>query len=261
MEGLGCIYYIYCKETNKGYVGQSVHADHKIRYVKHWEKSSKKTILRNAMKKYGYDAFTTQSLCIVPHSALNNMEAYWAEQLETYIWDTPGGYNMVMCGIGGTFGLKHTDETKLKMSMNKTYKWSYETREKQAAYRAANKEKIQLNMEKMAEKQRGVNKSNEWKENMSKVQLKRYENEEERKKASDMATKRATSEYRTNMSKSKAGISNRTPKSGEVLISQRDNKWRVRKTLYMPGKTFTTLEEAIIYRDSFLTKYKNGTSP
>ena len=207
MEGYGCIYYIHCKESNKGYVGQSVHADHKIRYATHWEKSKKKpTILRNAMNKYGYDAFTTQSLCIVPHSALNNMEAYWAEQLETYIWDTPGGYNMIICGFGGTKGLKFSIESKLKLSQSQNKRWL---------------------------------------------------SQEAHKNHSKSISKIYTDEYKRKI----AGIASKPGKSGELLIYERCNSWCVRQTKYMPTKTFKTLEEAIIYRDSFLIPYKNGTSP
>jgi hypothetical protein len=48
--------------------------------------------------KHGRESFKFETLCVVPRNRLNDMECYWAEQLETYIWDNPGGYNMVWCG-------------------------------------------------------------------------------------------------------------------------------------------------------------------
>ena len=68
------------------------------------------------MRKYGPDEFKVETLCIVPHESIDNMEAYWAEQLETYMWDTPGGYNMVWCGTGCRRGIPHTAATKYLQS-------------------------------------------------------------------------------------------------------------------------------------------------
>lgn len=88
-----------------------------------------------AIRKYGMEAFRVESLCSVSYDALNNMEAYYAEQYESYIWDTPGGYNMIWCGGSGVarigfkmnqatriairasrVGVKPTAETKSKIS-------------------------------------------------------------------------------------------------------------------------------------------------
>jgi len=114
---LGCIYYIYCKETNKGYVGLSQYPTPDKRYADHWNrmKYDNTKYLYKAMKKYGQDSFTVELLCTVRHEALSRMEAYWAEQLETYRWDHPGGYNMVWCGDVPRIGLHASNETKLKM--------------------------------------------------------------------------------------------------------------------------------------------------
>jgi group I intron endonuclease len=110
---LGCIYLITNLVNNKQYVGQSSNKDCNVRFERHWLASkykSKNIILYNAMRSYGKDCFKVESLCIVPRKALNNMEMYWAEQLETYIWDNPGGYNMVWCGNQGNLGLKQSPE-------------------------------------------------------------------------------------------------------------------------------------------------------
>jgi group I intron endonuclease len=116
-EELGCIYYIYCTETNKGYVGLHRQPTPEERISRHF-RTNDNCIIHRAMRKYGKAAFTVQVLCVVPIEALPRMEAYWAEQLETYIWDSPGGYNMCWCGDKPRVGIHHknTEETKKRMS-------------------------------------------------------------------------------------------------------------------------------------------------
>lgn len=130
MEDFGCIYYIHCKETNRGYVGLHCKPtpDERIRY--HF-RARTNYLLHNAIKKYGKSAFTVETLCVVPVSALPNMEAYWAEQLETYMWDIPGGYNMVWCGSKPRIGIPISEEVKRILSeKNKGRIFSEETRAK-----------------------------------------------------------------------------------------------------------------------------------
>ena len=117
MEEEGCIYYIFCKETGKGYVGLTKYPTPDKRYKRHWWAGKKDiSFLHSAMKKYGHAAFTVERLWKGPHEALPRMEEYFAEQLETYKWDSPGGYNMVWCGSKGTFGIKPSLESRQKMS-------------------------------------------------------------------------------------------------------------------------------------------------
>jgi group I intron endonuclease len=115
---LGCIYLIICLATGKMYVGQTIHPFIDDRFDEHLYAAlvrKTKTYLYNAIRKYGPDAFTIELLCAVPYESLDTMEAYWAEQLTTYIWDSPGGYNMVWCGEHGRRGIRHTEEAKAKM--------------------------------------------------------------------------------------------------------------------------------------------------
>jgi group I intron endonuclease len=136
MSNLGCIYYIYCKESGKGYVGQhnQIKPDERFRAHRQRAKSAKSSFaLYNAMKKYGLEKFTVETLCVVPFESLSRMEAYWAEQLETYIWDIPGGYNMIWCGDEPRRGILHTKEAKEKMSKAQKGKFvSEETKQKQS---------------------------------------------------------------------------------------------------------------------------------
>jgi hypothetical protein len=87
------------------------------RYNEHWATLYKsRCILHNAMICHGKDNFKVERLCVVDNANLDNMEAYWAEQLETYMWDYPGGYNMVWCGEGCRRGILHSEDTKLLQS-------------------------------------------------------------------------------------------------------------------------------------------------
>jgi group I intron endonuclease len=261
MEKFGFIYYIHCKETNKGYVGQTILRDPLLRFNEHWsERNRKKSALHCCMNKFGKNAFTIQILSKVNFDALPRLEEYWAEQLETYIWDNPGGYNMVLCGGNGTRGYKHTEKTKIKMSNNKqNYSWSQEQHIKFTEYQKNNWKKILASVKIAAEATRGIPKSDAFKEKVSQSQLNRYQNPKERIKASKMATERATDEYRSMMSKARTGIVAIPGKLGEMYIQLRGQKFRVRKTKFMPSKTFLTLEDAKTYRDSFLTQLQNGT--
>ena len=117
-KGNGCIYFIKCIESGKGYVGQYVNSNPKGRWSSHIRNATKgcKFVLHCAIRKYGKDAFRVETLCICPKESLGNMEAYYAEQLETYIWDNPGGYNMVWCGKQPRLGMKNTPEMNAKSS-------------------------------------------------------------------------------------------------------------------------------------------------
>jgi hypothetical protein len=134
VDKFGCIYLITCLIDGMRYVGYSKHDTPDERYNNHWHKrdpSKPKPYLHKAMDLYGKDQFVVERLCVVPHSGIFNMEAYFAEQFQTYIWDDPrypanydiqrnyndpGGYNMIWCGVPGNLGVPHSDATKIKIS-------------------------------------------------------------------------------------------------------------------------------------------------
>lgn len=118
---LGCIYLITCLVTGLQYVGQTIHPIIEDRFDEHVYAAlvrKTRTYLYNAIRKYGPDLFSVELLCAVPYDALNRAEAYFAEQFQTYVWDSPGGYNMVWCGDERRRGIKHTKEAIDKMKEN-----------------------------------------------------------------------------------------------------------------------------------------------
>jgi group I intron endonuclease len=133
----GCIYLIRNNENGKHYVGQTRFTNPMRRFSVHLNSSRNGSTyaLHAALRKYPIDIFTVETLCLVPYSALNNMESYFAEQYSSYVWDSPGGYNMVWCGgskvarcgikmpdttkaaiLSSRTGSKHTDASKQRMS-------------------------------------------------------------------------------------------------------------------------------------------------
>ena len=112
MSEKGCIYLITNTLNGRRYVGQTKYPTPLKRYKSHWHAALKNpnTPLYVDMQQYGKENFTLETLCSVPRDHLNDMEAYWAEQLCTYIWDKslyyPRGYNIKPCGTG----LSNTDD-------------------------------------------------------------------------------------------------------------------------------------------------------
>jgi uncharacterized protein YneF (UPF0154 family) len=71
-------------------------------------KSNSLFLLHNSIRKYGPENFKIEILCICPWESLDSLEAYYAEQYETYMWDNMPGYNMVLCGVNGGENRKAT---------------------------------------------------------------------------------------------------------------------------------------------------------
>lgn len=178
MNDKGCIYYIHCEETNKGYVGQHNEVSPIKRFKSHIQQAKRgknKGVLHHAINKYGSEYFTIQPLCVVPKEALSRMEAYWAEQLGTYVWDYPGGYNMIWCGDTSRTGFKASEETKQKQSSS--MKGKTKSEEHRQKLREANIGKIRTeeSKKKQAESNKGTKRSEECKAKQSESAKKLWE--------------------------------------------------------------------------------------
>ena len=213
-ENKGCIYLVTCFENSKTYVGQYAHENPAGRFTRHLAPKQKDTcIFHRALWKYGKDAFNLETLGIFPRSSLNNMEAYYAEQFQSYMWDTneeaniPGGYNMMLCGQMNRQGMKHTPEALAKMSAAQTGRVkSEETRAKIGAAHKGRKHSPE-EIEKHRQAILGTKASDETRAKMSAARKGRKWSDESRAKLS--ATKKGVSfseEARANMSKARTGM-------------------------------------------------------
>lgn len=137
---MGYIYRILCKENRKCYIGRTLH-DPLKRWKEHVYKSKRatnRTLLGNAINKYGIDAFEIETISILPNEALDNMECYYAEQYESYVWQ--GGYNQTLCGRGRPYTYATKQETKQRMSeAQKGKSLSDETKKKISIATSGNK--------------------------------------------------------------------------------------------------------------------------
>lgn len=122
IQRFGCIYLITNTVNGKQYTGKTVSSTPHQRWRGHKSDARLHRYtnchLSNAINLYGEDKFIIETLCVVQVHSLSNMEAYFAEQLGTYEWDSPGGYNMIECGGGGHIGVPRTAATKSKLSVS-----------------------------------------------------------------------------------------------------------------------------------------------
>lgn len=138
----GVIYMITCKENGKKYIGQAVNfvgqnnvkwgtegrwKSH-VREALHGKKDHC-TFLNNAIRKYGSDNFTTETLCEVPIPELNDRETEYVTLYQTT--NPEKGYNLKRGGGQAKFteesnkkrseskkGIVHSKEACKKMSIN-----------------------------------------------------------------------------------------------------------------------------------------------
>jgi group I intron endonuclease len=213
LEKTGCIYLVTCLENGKTYVGQYAYENPNGRYTRHWASNQKDTcIFHRALWKYGKDAFRLEILGVFPRSSLNNMEAYYAEQFQSYMWDTneeagiSGGYNMMLCGQMNRQGMKHTPEALAKISVASTGRIkSAETREKIGNAHRGKKQSPEV-IEKHRQAMIGTKASDETRAKQSAARKGTKWSDESRAKLS--ATKKGvkfSDEARQNMSKARTG--------------------------------------------------------
>lgn len=109
------IYQILCVPTGKVYIGSAISLyqrwkshRHKLMYGEHDNR-----YLQNAWSKYGADAFAFTIIELVLASFLLEREQYWLDKTRCY--DRGIGFNLYKTA-GSPFGMKHSAETRQKMS-------------------------------------------------------------------------------------------------------------------------------------------------
>ncbi|MBT6047738.1 MAG: GIY-YIG nuclease family protein [Candidatus Scalindua sp.] len=110
---LSGIYEIICKPTQKRYVGSAVNLERrKKQHFTNLQKSNHpNTYLQNSYTKYGKDNFEFKILCYYEPTELIFQEQRF---LDYYKKDSL--FNICKTA-GSTLGLRHTDETKKKISL------------------------------------------------------------------------------------------------------------------------------------------------
>jgi hypothetical protein len=128
------------------YIGKHCQTDPKGREKGHKQirKDYKGSRIDATMSKRPND-FITERIGVFTKEACLRMEAYYAEQFETYSRSRGNhrdGYNINMCGERGRLGIKHTDETK-KILHDKKLQQSLETRKKNADAQRGKKRSVE----------------------------------------------------------------------------------------------------------------------
>lgn len=122
IKGNGVVYYIRCKESGKGYIGQA------LNYVNgntmwgtegRWKSHVREALggsvdhcrlLNNAIRKYGKDAFEIYTFIEDEESKLDEHEVFFIDVFQTL---TPNGYNLEK---GGRKNKEISDETRKRVS-------------------------------------------------------------------------------------------------------------------------------------------------
>lgn len=281
--GSGCIYLITNLVNGKKYIGQHCHPNTQKRWNTHLRDADKgcQYLLHSALRKYGKDAFVIETLCIVPNGdAIGRMEEYFAEQFETYVWDNPGGYNMIWCGKKGRAGIKSSQSTIEKSSAALKLFYSFNPVPEERRL------KMSQSMKGRTPPNKGIPISEEKREKCRKGTKAYFENPQARKNASEImkdyySKNPISAEQRTKMTSKPASeetrnlLSERTKATwereheagngraseyGKFIYKLNSGSYNVRVP-GIPSKTFKTLEEAITHRNEFTSSKTKVTIP
>lgn len=140
---MGCVYRIRCEANGKWYVGQTTqHDTPEVRWARHLRSAlryNSQLPFHAAIRRHGADAFRVETLFQSDSTyVLNKLEAFWAEELNAYLWGTPGedppGYNACLAGVPNRMlGVKHTPEAREKIRLANIRRWSIWRQEKSLA--------------------------------------------------------------------------------------------------------------------------------
>ena len=111
----GIIYLITNKINGKQYIGRTVQSI-EYRFNRHVTDALSQTKgynypIANAIRKYGKDNFIIEELYKCNITSLNKKEVYYIEKYDTF----NSGYNATLGG-NGSYGFRHSEEIKQKMS-------------------------------------------------------------------------------------------------------------------------------------------------
>lgn len=118
---MGCIYRIVCHETGRSYVGQTSYSNPFERFKQHQTNARKGVagLLYDDMRTYDIRVFECICICVVENKSLNELECYYAEQYNAYVWD--GGYNTGECG-GAPVRREVSDEARKMIRRRAIYR-------------------------------------------------------------------------------------------------------------------------------------------
>ena len=175
---MGSIYKITNTVNGKAYIGQTRHDAEKTRIPIHFAGKGNR-VIKNAIKKYGKDAFTYDILHdgIIPEF-LNDLEKETIEKFNTV---APHGYNLTTGGEGTSFSL----ETRRKISeVHKGRKRSPEACRKMSEAHKGRKLSDETRR-KMSEAHKGKKRTDEHCRNLSQANRGKKLSLETRRKISD----------------------------------------------------------------------------
>lgn len=167
------VYQIKNLVNSKVYIGITTKKNPIDRWNRHlYYHTRRKSKLYSAMRKHGpenFEFFILEQTNDIKH--LKELEAKYIQEYNSYCFqEVSCGYNMTLGG-DGTFGRKHTEEAKMKMSKTKS-----ETPK-------THSDEFKENLSKLF---RGKPKSEEHRRKLSEAAKRRYLNPEERAKMSEL---------------------------------------------------------------------------
>jgi len=159
--GMGFIYRIKNRLTQKCYIGETTAPDPDKRWKNHLnaiKRGSGCPALRDAIQKYGVEAFEFKVLIICFDEDRFHYEREYIKKYDTQV---PNGYNILpggTCG-GGFKGKKHSEETKERLRKTSSDAWNRLSEEEKNKIKELHRKKsLDLNIgEKMKQ-------SDKWKE-------------------------------------------------------------------------------------------------
>lgn len=180
---MGYIYRIKNIVTGKYYIGESKDKNIQSRWNTHIRLVNQNKgcpALRDAVKKYGWDKFKFEIICICFDS---DRYIYERHYIQKYNSQVPNGYNITKGGEGGGFeGKTHSESTRKRLSEASTKYYSDPEKRKENSVRVKEAMKSVNIRERMQ-------KSEKWKKAVEKMKQGKKVSEETKQKIRESVTK------------------------------------------------------------------------